>query len=179
VFLFPIGQLGGHVTAKRFHAVPRRANGNWGSLFHFPPASYIIRISSQLIIRLAPAFTLLPCSPYSTLKMEAVFSSETSVDFQQTRRPYIIENSTLHNHRCEDLKSYFLTLIQRVLILNFGGDTSYFDDFNGSPQSLQANSGLVLGYNRFPLHFFFHVLPCHLMFTVCNTVKGKVVPVLN
>jgi hypothetical protein len=38
--------------------------------------------------------------------MEAIFSSETSVDFQRTTRRYIPEGSTLHNHRCENLKSH-------------------------------------------------------------------------
>jgi hypothetical protein len=42
---------------------------------------------------------------FSTLKMEAIFSSETSVDPQQTTRRYIPEDGTLHNHRCENLKS--------------------------------------------------------------------------
>jgi hypothetical protein len=43
LFLSPIGSLGGRVTAQQFHSVPRRANGNWDPLFHFPPASYTIR----------------------------------------------------------------------------------------------------------------------------------------
>jgi hypothetical protein len=34
--------------------------------------------------RLPPAFTLVSCSAYSTLKMEAICSSETSVDLQRT-----------------------------------------------------------------------------------------------
>jgi hypothetical protein len=38
--------------------------------------------------------------------MEAIFSSETSVDFQRTTRRYIPEDVTLHNHRCENRKSY-------------------------------------------------------------------------
>jgi hypothetical protein len=38
--------------------------------------------------------------------MEAICSSETSVDFQRVTRRYIPEDSTLHNHRCENLKSY-------------------------------------------------------------------------
>jgi hypothetical protein len=42
----------------------------------------------------------------STLKMEAIYSSETSVATQQTTRSYIPEVDTLHNHRCENLKSY-------------------------------------------------------------------------
>jgi hypothetical protein len=42
----------------------------------------------------------------STLKMEAIYSSETSVATQQTARRHIPEDDTLHNHRCENLKSY-------------------------------------------------------------------------
>jgi hypothetical protein len=38
--------------------------------------------------------------------MEAICSSETSVDTQRTARRYIQEDGTLHNHRCENLKSY-------------------------------------------------------------------------
>jgi hypothetical protein len=53
-----------------------------------------------------PTFTLVSCSAYSTLKMEAVCFSETLVAFQRTTWRYIAEDSTLHNHRCEDLKSY-------------------------------------------------------------------------
>jgi hypothetical protein len=37
---------------------------------------------------------------------EAICSSKTSVDFQQTTWCYIPENGTLHNHSCENLKSY-------------------------------------------------------------------------
>jgi hypothetical protein len=46
-------------------------------------------------------------SPYfSTLKMEAACSSETSVDIQRTTRRYIPEDRTLLNHGCENLRSY-------------------------------------------------------------------------
>jgi hypothetical protein len=56
---------------------------------------------------LPPAFTLVSCSVWSsTLKMETIYSSDTSVDFQRTTRRYIPENSTLRNHRGEDLRSY-------------------------------------------------------------------------
>jgi hypothetical protein len=43
---------------------------------------------------------------FSALKMEAICSSETSADFQRTTRRYIPKDGTLHNHRCENLKSY-------------------------------------------------------------------------
>jgi hypothetical protein len=50
----------------------------------------------------APAFVLVSCLAYfSTLKMEAICSSETSVDCQWTTWHYIPEDGTLHNHRCE------------------------------------------------------------------------------
>jgi hypothetical protein len=38
--------------------------------------------------------------------MEAIYSSETSVNIQRTTRRYIPEDSTFNNHRCENLKSY-------------------------------------------------------------------------
>jgi hypothetical protein len=38
--------------------------------------------------------------------LQVICSSETSVDFQRTTRSYIPEDSILHNHRCENLKSY-------------------------------------------------------------------------
>jgi hypothetical protein len=42
----------------------------------------------------------------STLKMDAICSSETSVDFQRTARRYIPDDSTFQDHSCENLKSY-------------------------------------------------------------------------
>jgi hypothetical protein len=42
----------------------------------------------------------------STLKMEAICSSETSIEARRTTRHPIPEDDTLHNHRCENLKSY-------------------------------------------------------------------------
>jgi hypothetical protein len=41
-----------------------------------------------------------------TLKMGTICFSETSVDFHRTTWPYIPEDRTLRNHRCENLKSY-------------------------------------------------------------------------
>jgi hypothetical protein len=44
----------------------------------------------------------------STLKIEAICSSETLVEFEWTARRYIPEYSTVHIHYCENLKSYML-----------------------------------------------------------------------
>jgi hypothetical protein len=38
--------------------------------------------------------------------MEVSCPSKTSVDFQQTPWRYVPEDRTLHNHECENLKSY-------------------------------------------------------------------------
>jgi hypothetical protein len=41
---------------------------------------------------------LVSCLAYSsTMKMEATYSSETSVDFQRTKRRYIPEDKTIQN----------------------------------------------------------------------------------
>jgi hypothetical protein len=53
-------------------------------------------------------------------KMEAIWSSETSVDFQRTTWRHTLGDSTLHKHRCENLKSYKLnncTVLKHVKIL--------------------------------------------------------------
>jgi hypothetical protein len=51
------------------------------------------------------AFMLVSCSAYSsTLKMEAICSSETSVDFQRNARRYIPEDSTVL--KCVDFKKW-------------------------------------------------------------------------
>jgi hypothetical protein len=44
----------------------------------------------------------------SSPKMEAMCSSETSVDTERTTRRHIPEEDVLHNHHCENLKSYVM-----------------------------------------------------------------------
>jgi hypothetical protein len=55
---------------------------------------------------LPPAFTLVSCSVDSTLKTKVMYSSKTLANFHRTTWCYIPENSNLHNHHCENLKSY-------------------------------------------------------------------------
>jgi hypothetical protein len=55
---------------------------------------------------LATYFRMVACLAYSSnLKIDATFSSETSVESQRTTRRYIPEHKTLHNRRCESLRS--------------------------------------------------------------------------
>jgi hypothetical protein len=56
----------------------------------------------------------LSCS--STLEMEAIYSSETSVDFHRTVWNYILEDTTLHSHRCENLKSIFSSVFPATFL---------------------------------------------------------------
>jgi hypothetical protein len=56
--------------------------------------------------------------------MEAICSSETSINFQRTTWYYIPENSTLHNHSCETSNPIFLVLTEILrVILNVGAET--------------------------------------------------------
>jgi hypothetical protein len=68
----------------------------------------------------------------STLKMEAIFSSETSVATEQITRRQIPEDDTLHNHRCESLKSYvevyFVTMHEKTWSELNGAVAGYFKD---------------------------------------------------
>jgi hypothetical protein len=60
--------------------------------------------------------------PYSsTLKVEAICSSDTSVDFQQSAWHYITEDRAHHNHQHENLKAYTKTG------LSFTVDTDWSD----------------------------------------------------
>jgi hypothetical protein len=52
-------------------------------------------------------------------RQQVIGSSETSVDTQRTTRHHIPEDDTLHNHRCENLKSYKVLLfyIHEILMM--------------------------------------------------------------
>jgi hypothetical protein len=43
--------------------------------------------------------------------MEAIYSSETSVDHRRTARRYIPEDGIFHTHICENLKSYTVKFV--------------------------------------------------------------------
>jgi hypothetical protein len=67
-------------------------------------------------VLLGTAFTLVSFSAYSlTLKMEVICSSEMSVDFHQTTWRCILEDDTLHTHRCENLKFYKNKLFHKLV----------------------------------------------------------------
>jgi hypothetical protein len=63
------------------------------------------RIFNKKTLLFAACVLLASCLAYSsTLNMYAACSSETSVAFYRTTRGYIPEDSTLHSHRCVNLK---------------------------------------------------------------------------
>jgi hypothetical protein len=49
---------------------------------------------------------------FSTPKMDAIYSFDTSVEFQHTTKRYVPEDSTIHDHRCENLKSYLAPTVE-------------------------------------------------------------------
>jgi hypothetical protein len=51
----------------------------------------------------------------STLKMETISSSETSVETQRTTRRHIPEDGTLQNDRCENLKPYKFKVMHHLV----------------------------------------------------------------
>jgi hypothetical protein len=57
-------------------------------------------------VEVKPESSLLQQSRRAVLMMEATCSSEVSVDFQRTAPRGIPEHIALHNHRCQNLKSY-------------------------------------------------------------------------
>jgi hypothetical protein len=79
--------------------------------------------NTQLVAVCYPPHTASSLADFSTLKMEAIRSSETSVHTRSTRR-HIPEDGILHSHCCENLKSYLLvcshvpTLFERRSLIN-------------------------------------------------------------
>jgi hypothetical protein len=60
-----------------------------------------------------PAHAGSSLADFSTLKMEAIRSSETSVQFTKSTRPHISEDGILHSHHRENLKFYIKSLFFR------------------------------------------------------------------
>jgi hypothetical protein len=54
--------------------------------------------------------------------MKAIRSSETSGATQRTTRRHIPEDDTLHNHRCENVKSYLFQVSILALLGKFNGN---------------------------------------------------------
>jgi hypothetical protein len=54
---------------------------------------------------------------FSTLKMEAICSSETSVNTRATQR-HILEDNITHSHRCKSLKSYKFNNVLLIIKLS-------------------------------------------------------------
>jgi hypothetical protein len=84
---------------------------------------------------LPPAFKLVSCSAYSsTVKMETISSSETSVDFKRTTRRYVPQDSTLHDHRCENLKScihkVFNIFLPNPKVVRLSNSLNFIKDVN-------------------------------------------------
>jgi hypothetical protein len=83
-----------------------------------PPSSGSKDKSSKKPIVLSTCFMLETCLAHSSnLKVETIYSYETSIDFQRNTLRYIPEERIVCSHRCENLKSYktvsFVSLSQQ------------------------------------------------------------------
>jgi hypothetical protein len=61
-------------------------------------------------VLLSTCFTFVSSLTYSTLMMEATFSSETAVVSTDYTTLHVSEDKTVHNHRCENLQSYIIIM---------------------------------------------------------------------
>jgi hypothetical protein len=55
---------------------------------------------------------------FFALKIEAICSSEMSVDFQRITRCYIPEDRTIYNYLCGNLNTYKLTFIRNLHVIH-------------------------------------------------------------
>jgi hypothetical protein len=79
-----------------------------------------------------------------TLKMEVRCSSETSVDFQWTTWRYIPKGRALHNHHCENLKSYIYVFFGGSLYFSLYSQMFWFSlcfFFHYTPLCIQVDKG--------------------------------------
>jgi hypothetical protein len=93
------------------------------------------KIFLKRLLGLPTDFTLVFCPAYSNLQTRAIYSSETSVEFHWTTQRYISEDSTLHNHRCENLKSYIIltfTSTSTWNVIEIVISSKYSNFFSGS-----------------------------------------------
>jgi hypothetical protein len=105
-----------------------------------------IKPCSPLKVCLPPAFMLVSCSAYSSiLKMEATYSSETSVEFQMTTRLYIREDSTLPLTMFPNPPSWFPKFITHSSCTTFK-HASPCVSFSWLPSLFLHFHGLLLSY---------------------------------
>jgi hypothetical protein len=92
-----------------------------------PPIQWVPRAVSLRVKRPPACLLVLAELISSTLKTEAIFSSETSVETQRTTRLHIPEDDTLHNHRCENLKSHVALFVWKFVY--FARVSAWFIDW--------------------------------------------------
>jgi hypothetical protein len=74
--------------------------------------------------------------------------SETSLDFQGTTRCYIPGDNTLHNHRCEKLKSYICSLLSVTCLLMVFLLGFHLDPEDGSDMFVRNFGRFLQNYRR-------------------------------
>jgi hypothetical protein len=108
---------------------PLKVNGRFRGKFHLNLQGRNQRESRrQAELCLSPAFTPVSCSAYfSTLKMEVICSSGTSVEFQRTARRYIPEGNALEIRSLN--RTVLLFSFEDIMFLQRDLPIHYFDCF--------------------------------------------------
>jgi hypothetical protein len=120
---------------------PMKVNRSFGGTHHLHLQGRRIRK-----ICLLPVFTLVSCSVYSsTLKMEVIYFSEVSVEFQRTIWCYIPKDIALHNHCFENIISY--TVSKMSYTKSSFARLITREEFLAEQPVLQDTRGLYLLYN--------------------------------
>jgi hypothetical protein len=148
VFLSPIGSLGGRVRSLAVSFCSTVSQRELSSSLPFPSDSlHNPKFPVSRLLCFPPAFMLVSFSAYSTLKMEMIRTSETSVDFQRSTRRYIPEESTLQLHkmirRNRDRKS--------GSTLTWGSFLLYVTLYQETARTLQRN---LIIFSFYRLHAF-------------------------
>jgi hypothetical protein len=117
-------------------------------------------------------------SRWQALKMEAICSSETSVDFQRNTRRYITEESTIHNHCCENLKSYmefFMFYVDELEAAKCWGTKAISEERSDKSQSVYLVCGVKFGSGPCRIWRVLTIRPKHSIWnvgTVCVSWIG-------
>jgi hypothetical protein len=101
---FRYGGFGSHRMSKTWYSTKNPIF--WATIPYRPMKVNRLFGETYRLHLLAACFLLVSRVAYfSTLKLEAICSSETTADSQLAIRLYIPEDKTPHRHRCENLKS--------------------------------------------------------------------------
>jgi hypothetical protein len=126
-----------------------------GRVWSFPVLKHVLdlRLSRRCCWRAAVCYILISCLAYcSSLKVEAMCSSETSVEFNKTTQRYIPENTSLQSMlaKCFNLVpclTYLSTLIMEAIFSSKTSNDFHRITWRYIPEDLTVNSCGLCSYH--------------------------------